>query len=48
MNKKQYIAPALEIEEMEIMEMLCGSLTGVDGTANITYFGDEDDDYEGD
>ena len=48
MNKKQYIAPALEIEDMEIIEMLCGSLTGVGGDAGITYFGDEDDDYEGD
>jgi len=42
MNKKQYIAPALEIEEMEIMEMLCGSLTGVSGNSGID-FGDDDE-----
>lgn len=43
MNKKQYIAPALEIEDMEILEMICGSLTGVGGDASITYGGYEDD-----
>ena len=42
MNKKEYIAPILNIEDMEIQEMICGSVTDVDGNAGITLGGDEE------
>ena len=35
MNKKQYIAPVLEMEGMEELEMICSSVTSVGGDAGI-------------
>lgn len=29
MNKKTYMAPVLEMEEMEELEMICGSITSL-------------------
>ena len=36
MNKKKYMAPVLEMEEMEELEMICGSITSVGGDAGIS------------
>lgn len=46
MNKKKYIAPVLEMEGMEELEMICGSVTGVSGVIDTVV--DETEKTEGD
>ena len=42
--KKQYISPVLCIDEVELQQFVCNSITEVNGDAGIGKGGDEDDD----
>lgn len=42
MKRKAYIVPALEVHTITIQQMICNSITDVDGDADIT-MGEEED-----
>lgn len=46
--KKKYISPELFMEHVELQQIVCASITKIDGDADITYGGEEENPTSGD